>query len=369
MKIAVYCYDDIHNPRCGGGGAYREWSVHQLLSARHQIGFYSGNFKGAVDLNNKNLKHRHLGFKASYLLSRLSFSLFATIHSLFSNSDVIAIPFSIYSPVLTFLLRPRRTVVLFFHRTGMEAINKYGLAGVFPLFMEWLVLATAPNFITLTDSMAAQIVSRRPGVKAKAGYVSFDTSLFSTATEDENFILCFGRIDIHMKGIDILIPAFEKIAPAFPQLRLVIAGRGKEKDIAWLAERINTSTCKTRIRYQINTTDEEKKRLFQTATIVCMPSRFEGWNIAAIEAAASSKATVGTNIPGLSDAIRHNETGILVAPGSVDALAEAISRLVGNPGLRELLGKAGYAWAQKFSLEQVARIQEDFYAEVAGAHR
>ncbi len=369
MNITVYCYDDIHNPRCGGGGAYRELSVHRVISSRHSIRFYTGNFQGARNSDEPNFRYRHLGFKASYLLSRVSFSLFATIHSLFSRADIVAIPYSIYSPVLTFLFKPRKTVVLFFHRTGTEAVTKYGTAGLVPLLMEKLVLGTARNFITLTDSMAAEILAGRPNVKARAGYVSFDTSLLTEKPADGKFVLCFGRIDIHMKGIDILVPAFEKVADRFPEHRLVVAGRGKETDTAWLQKRINESPFRGRIECVVNASDEEKKRLFRTATIVCMPSRYEGWNIAAVEAAAMGKATLGTRIHGLQDAIRDNETGLLVPPGDAGELAKKMEVLLSNVGLREKLGANGRVWARRFTLDRVAGIQEEFYNELYLAHR
>jgi glycosyltransferase involved in cell wall biosynthesis len=364
MNITVYCYDDVNNPRCGGGGAFRELAVHRAISARHQIRLYTGNFPGARDADERNFLHRHLGIGASYLVSRISFSLFATVHSLFSGADIIAIPFSIYSPVLTFLFKPRRTVVLFFHETGRESVRKYGLAGWIPFFMERLVLDTARNFITLTDSMALNIAKHRSNVRAKAGYVSLDPTMFSETTDDGHFVLCFGRIDVHMKGIDILISAFEKIADAYSAHKLVIAGRGKESDIAWVKQRIDKSPCRVRIQCVVNASDDEKKRLFRLATFVCMPSRFEGWNIAAIEAAASSKATIGSKISGLSDAIKDGETGILVPPENVEALAEKMALLLGDSNLRIRLGKNGYVWARKFTLERVAGIQEDFYREV-----
>ncbi len=364
MKINVYCYDDIRNPQCGGGGAFREYEIHNLLSQKHTVNFYSGNFNNAIDISKPNFTHKHLGFKTNYAVSRLSFSLFASIHSLFSKADIYSIPYSIYSPVFTFLFKNKKTIILFFHITGTEVFKKYGLMGIIPYLAEKLVLAFAKNFITLTDSMAEAIRKKRPTVSATAGYVSFDTEMLSQNNADDNFILCFGRIDIHMKGIDILIPAFELCCPAFPKHTLVIAGRGKEKDVLWLRKRIQDSPYKNRIRLILNATDDEKKQLFQNASFVCMPSRFEGWNIAAIEAAASSKATLGTRIHGLTDAIQENKTGLLVEPENINQLAESMTKLLSNSELRNELGKNGYVWAKQFTLERIAKIQEDFYYSV-----
>jgi glycosyltransferase involved in cell wall biosynthesis len=366
MKIDVYCYDDVKNPRCGGGGAYRELAVHQQIAKRHHVRFFTGNFAGAISYHENNFNYAHLGLNFSYLISRITFSIAATLRSILSDADIIAIPYSIYSPVLTFLLKPKKTVVLFFHITGKETIRKYGVFGYLSLFAERLVLRTARNFITLTDNMAQEIATHRPSVRVKAGYVSFDMSMLSRTVTDDKFILCFGRIDIHMKGIDVLIPAFEKIAARFPEHRLVIAGRSKESDAERLRQLITRSAYRSRIQCVINASEKEKKELFHSATFVCMPSRYEGWNIAAIEAAASSKPTLGTRIRGLTDAIKEDETGLLVQPENSDELAEKMKVLLSDSALREKFGKNGYVWAQQFTLERVAGIQEDFYVEVAG---
>jgi glycosyltransferase involved in cell wall biosynthesis len=167
-----------------------------------------------------------------------------------------------------------------------------------------------------------------------------------------------------MKGIDILIQAFEKAAVFHPQHRLVIAGRGQESNIEWVRRRIQESPVSQRIECLINVDDRKRKELFHTATFVCMPSRWEGWNIAAIEAAASSKATLGTRIHGLTDAIKENETGLLVSPENIGALAEKMAVLLGDKHLRETLGRNGFKWAQNFTWEKVVHIQEEFYEQV-----
>ena len=189
MKVDVYCYDDVENPRCGGGGAFRERAVHDYLSSRHSIRFFTGNFPGARSIDRPGFMCRRLGFSSNYLLSRMSFALLATIHSLFSRADIITVEYSIYSPVPAFLLRPAKTVVLFFHVTGRQVFAKYGLFGIFPFAAEKLALAAGRNFITLTDSMAVELMRRRPGIRAVAGYVNFDTSLLSPNTRDDHTIL------------------------------------------------------------------------------------------------------------------------------------------------------------------------------------
>jgi glycosyltransferase involved in cell wall biosynthesis len=144
----------------------------------------------------------------------------------------------------------------------------------------------------------------------------------------------------------------------------MIAGRGKETDIEWLKRRTRESPSGDKIQYLVNPSDARKKELLRTATLVCMPSRFEGWNIVAIEAAACSKPTIGTRIHGLVDSIRENETGLLVQSENSVELAEKMRLMLSDPDLRRRLGAGGYEWAQHFTLERVAGIQEEFYSRL-----
>ena len=364
MNIAHYSYDNVNNPRCGGGGAYHELMIHKLLARNHTITFYNGYYKGAKSFSESGIRFSFLGFGASYLLSRISFSFYATIHSFFVKADIIVIGYSVFSPVLAFLFRRKRTILEFYHMTGKEPFRKYSIFGVLPWIAERCALVFGKQYLTLTDSMAEYIKTSYPKKITRAVYTGYDITINSAKEYDDNYILCFGRIDIHMKGIDILIDAFEKIASSFTQHSLKIAGRGSDKDISWLEKRIKNSVFQDRIIHKKNVSEEEKHSLFHHATFVCMPSRFEGWNISAVEAAASSKATIGTQIMGLRDSIRHNETGILVPPEDSNALADTMKLLLSDASLRERLGKKGFQWAQNFTWEKVASVQEEFYYRV-----
>jgi glycosyltransferase involved in cell wall biosynthesis len=365
MKIIHYAYDNIKNPYCGGGGSFREYTIHQQLSHDHTVLFYSGKYKGAKNHSDGNLQVRFLGWGINYLLSRITFSLFATVHSLFVKADVIVVGFSVFAPVLTFLAR-KNTVIEFYHITANEPFRKYGIFGIFPWIAEKMVLQFGKNFVTLTDSMADYITSNYKGKLAKAAYTGYDTSVDTSEDRDEKCILYFGRIDVHMKGIDILFDTYDCIAEEFAEYKLIFAGRGSEKDVNWLNERMNRSPFKDRVSFFRNVAPEKKLELFHGATIVCMPSRFEGWCIAAIEAAASGKATIGTQIMGLQDSIRHNETGLLVLPENKDELASAMRKLLNDPELRKRLGSQGRVWAKKFTWNNVTQLQYSVYCQSIG---
>ena len=81
----------------------------------------------------------------------------------------------------------------------------------------------------------------------------------------------------------------------------------------------------------------------------------------AVEAAAAGKAVLGTNIDGLRDAVRHDDTGVLVPPDDVGALAAGMRALIADDSRRRSLGAAGRAWAGRFSWDRLAEDLEEVY--------
>jgi glycosyltransferase involved in cell wall biosynthesis len=99
--------------------------------------------------------------------------------------------------------------------------------------------------------------------------------------------------------------------------------------------------------------------------VVCLPSYREGLPKVLLEAAACGRAIVTTSAPGCSHVVRHGENGLLVPIQDSQALATAISSLLGNKELRNRMGEAGRARALgEFSDEQVARQTLEVYQKL-----
>ena len=111
--------------------------------------------------------------------------------------------------------------------------------------------------------------------------------------------------------------------------------------------------------------------LYAASHLAVLPSYREGLPRSLIEAAACGRAVVTTDVPGCRDAIEPGETGLLVPPRDAAALAQAIARLAADAALRQRLGAAGRALAEReFDIEDVCRKHLDIYqALLAGAPR
>jgi glycosyltransferase involved in cell wall biosynthesis len=111
----------------------------------------------------------------------------------------------------------------------------------------------------------------------------------------------------------------------------------------------------------------ELERLYARAAVVACPSHREGFGIACAEAMAHGKPVVASAVGGLLDLVVDGETGLLVPPGDVDALREALERLLGDRALRRSLGEAGRARARdRFGWEAVTAATLRVYEDVLG---
>ena len=367
MKIAYYSYDHVSNPHCGGGGAYRDLMINRELSSRHEIHCYYGAFKGCSLFAENGMRISFFGIPLTYLIGRITYACFATVHSLFVRADIIVICFSIFSPVFGFIVRKKKTVVELFHLARKEPLRKYSLFGLLPWLFEKTAVLFSRNILCINTDVATYIKGHYKGKNIATIYTGFDQTLLSHDAGDDHYVLYLGRIDIHMKGLDVLCDAFERIASEFPGHRLIVAGRGSLHDTAWLRKRIAGSIIADRVIFRENVSDQEKADLLRRATFACMPSRFEGWCISAIEAAACSKATIGTRITGLSESIIDGETGLLVPSEDAGALAGAITLLLRDSELRLRLGRNGHQRARQFTWNALAQSHEEYYQSINAA--
>jgi glycosyltransferase involved in cell wall biosynthesis len=113
---------------------------------------------------------------------------------------------------------------------------------------------------------------------------------------------------------------------------------------------------------------EQVRALLQDADILLLPSRQEGLPMAILEAMAGGVAVVSTPVGAIPDAIVDGETGLLVPPGEVAALAGAVHRLLGDPGLRQRLADNARArFEAMFTIERTADLVAALYRDLGMA--
>ena len=371
MRILHTLYDDIRNPWCGGGGAVRAFQINRRLAGRHEITRVSGNFPGALQREVVEGIHVHrIGTSRSYALSRLSYSLLLPFYLRRQRFDLWVNDFSAFAPVWAPARLRRRAILLLHHLMFRHATEKYRFAGLLAELAEALIARLYGEIIAVSPSTRNQArCLAGPDARIAVVHNGVDEACFIPNAPEQDYILYFGRLDTYNKGLDILMDAFARLAGPGADVRLVVAGRGtpeRQRELATLAGALGIAD---RVDIPGPVSEAQKRELFGGAICVCVPSRYEGWGIAAVEAGAAGKAVIGSDIPGLTDAVRRDQTGLLVPPGDVDALAEAMERLIRDPALRRTLGEEGRRWARRFTWDRVAQEQERVYEQALGRQK
>jgi glycosyltransferase involved in cell wall biosynthesis len=114
---------------------------------------------------------------------------------------------------------------------------------------------------------------------------------------------------------------------------------------------------------------EAAARAVPAFDVFFQPSRWEAMSIAILEAMAAARAIVATRVGDNPRVLEDGVTGLLVEPGDVAAMAEALARLT-DSGLRQKLGETASAtFAQAFSPEDMIRNYERVYVELGSERR
>ena len=111
---------------------------------------------------------------------------------------------------------------------------------------------------------------------------------------------------------------------------------------------------------------EDMAHVLSMANIVCLPTFYgEGLPKSLLEAAASARAIVATDVPGCREIVRHGENGWLVPPRNASELASALREAITQPELCTQYGAAGRLMVEReFSLEHVIKQTLDTYREL-----
>ena len=362
MKILHTIYDDVDNPWCGGGGAVRALEINRRLAHNHDITLLTGNFPGAaLEEDRHGIRIRRAGTNRNYALSRLSFSALASRALAGWPFDLWVYDFSAFSPVYALPSRQARSVMVFHHPISAHATRKYPVIGLLAAAAECLHTRLHRRIIAVSPSTALHLERRtRPNTPIHTICNGVNHPEVAE-TREGDYILFFGRLDTYNKGIDVLLPAFARLRPAHPDVRLVVAGRGTDARLKELMSISRSLGISDRVELTGPVSETEKWDLYAGALFTCQPSRYEGWGITAIESGAAGKAVIGTEIPGLVDAIQRDRTGLLVPAENPEALAGAMKHLLENPQRRADLGRNGREWAANFSWDRIAREQERVY--------
>jgi glycosyltransferase involved in cell wall biosynthesis len=186
--------------------------------------------------------------------------------------------------------------------------------------------------------------------------------------DDARVVIWHGRVEFQIKGLDVLLDAWEQVRRERPgqDLRLLLVGMGTDADklrqhlatsadqgIQWIDQYVDRPTI---------------RRILSAGDVYAFPSRVEGFPVAPIEAMACGLPIVAAQASGIPDIVKDGERsgGIVVPCGDSTAFASALGRVLDDEGLRQTWGKRSRQRVEAyFSLEVVGQQLRQFLLQEA----
>jgi len=173
---------------------------------------------------------------------------------------------------------------------------------------------------------------------------------FPWAMDGTPRILFVGRFNEARKGFKYLLRAMPLIQQQFPNARLMVVGPGDPRRQEGTIERYRIRN----VDFVGQVSKEDLPRYYASSTLVCAPSiERESFGIILLEAMASGKPLVATNIPGYAGVMTNEFDGLMVPPQDAPALALAIVRLLADNDLRPRLIDNGRTTAESYAWPKV----------------
>lgn len=161
------------------------------------------------------------------------------------------------------------------------------------------------------------------------------TRTIAATEEDDGYILHLG-FPWHLKGVDLLIPAFKQIADRHPDVKLKVVGYCPD----WAPyEKLIGGHPAIELCKPVE--PEQAHRLVERARCLVLASRTESMGRVLLEAWAASKPVVASRVDGIPRYVEHEVNGLLFESENIDDLARQLDRVLSDDILRRELGRSG----------------------------
>ena len=169
--------------------------------------------------------------------------------------------------------------------------------------------------------------------------------------------VCFIGKLTPLKNVHLLIESIAKVSQTHP-VSLLIIGDGEEeylKKLHKIAELMKVGESIYFLGHQENVVP-----FIMQSHLLVLPSENESFGLVILEAYSVKRPIIATKVGGIPEVVIHNQTGLLIPPNDVDALSDALIKLLNQPELSIKMGEAGYSlFRENFTVQRnIEEIQE-----------
>lgn len=202
------------------------------------------------------------------------------------------------------------------------------------------------------------VIPTAPALSTPAKQESAARLRKSLGIEDSDpLVVLAGRLE-PQKGHRILIEAIKSVFAEFPRVQLVFLGEGSLR--SELERQVRDSQLNESIRFA--GFQRNVREWFAAADLSVLPSFYEGLPMTALESLAEGCPIVATAVDGTPEVVRDGETGLLVPPGDVERLSDAICRMLRDREFALRTALAGQREVlENFSVKKLIARTQDFY--------
>jgi glycosyltransferase involved in cell wall biosynthesis len=354
VRILVLNWQDRENPHAGGAELHLTEVFGRIVADGHRVDLLCSSWKGARERETiDGIEIHRTGTRNTYPL--VAHRYFAA--NLRSNGYDVLVEDLNKIPLFVPLWGERKVVALVHHLFGGTVFREASppLAAAVWLSEQplGLVYRKVP-FEAVSVSTANDLVARGiPRSSIRVIYNGVDSVRLTPDPLERSptpVFVYLGRLKKY-KRVDNVIRAFAALN--VPEASLEIAGTGDYR--ASLERLVNSLGLTDRVRFLGFVAEEKKVHLLRRAWASMLASPKEGWGISNLEAAACGTPVIAADAPGIRESVVDGETGFLVPPNDIDAMAAAMRGIVVSRDLVDVLGAAGRRFAETFTWERAAR--------------
>jgi glycogen(starch) synthase len=256
-------------------------------------------------------------------------------HGIYKSNGILSILTKIYEVLfLKFIINSIRYVIVPSEFSKNEIINQFKVP------KEKII--KIPNFISFGNLKTRRNFKKRYKV--------------------DKYILAVGRFSKE-KGFEYLLKSFRLVLEKRKDIKLVVIG-GKRDYIRIIEKFANSLGILDNILILSNVSDEDVYSAFKYAKLVVIPSIYEPFGIVALEAMYFGKPIVAFKVGGLKEIVKNKVNGILVREKDVEALADAIIKILYNAKTKERLSRNNKRLVKLFDRRNFVDFVNSFYERI-----
>lgn len=170
-----------------------------------------------------------------------------------------------------------------------------------------------------------------------------------------------GRLE-HIKGMDLILPAFAQLHDRIPNARLLIVGDGSLRENMYRqAEALHVQNA---VEWAGRIHQEQLAAFYNRMDLFWMPSRSEGFGLSALEAMACGCPVIASGVGGLPELIHDGHCGILIPAEDSHALTEQSLKVLSDPEKWQEMSREAQIRASGFTMARFSHLMNSFYHQV-----